>query len=659
MLSGASRWAIIAKGLFGLCLSAAAVWLEAAPQQSRAAPAPSLVLISIDTLRADHLSSWSTSSPSSTPAIDRLASHGVAFVRTSTTNPLTLPAHASLMTGQWPPAHGVRDFTGYRLRDDALTLAETLQAQGYRTAAFVSAAVLDSQTGMGQGFEVYDDGFESFLGGDSRVAERPGAQTLALAKRWLRGIDRSKPFFLWVHLFEPHDPYTPPEPYRSRYPRSAYAGEVAYADALVGQLLDELRVRQLYDSSLISLLSDHGEGLGEHGESKHGFFVYESTMHVPWIVKFPHNRFAGQRVEEPVSLVDAFPTLLHGLGMNRRHWPAGLQGESRYRAASGDGQPSTALLYMESLTPRNQFGWSDLRAILRGRWKLIEAPNPELYDLQSDPSESRNLFGDQAALGKSLQEALAGFEARFQEDPQAPSPVDPQLQEQLRSIGYVGSPSAPLRFESRQGLADPKTMIRTYEHMQAGVEAARQKKWDEAIRQLEAAAGSAPQAPAILSSLALTCRDAGRPSQALNWFQKSLQVNPEDIYMRLQLARYLLALGQPDQACLQFESILELDPRNFLALHNLGIHSARSSDFAKSVEYFSKALKVKPDSETSRLLGLAWLNLGQLDEAEQAWLKALEIDPGNRRVHEHLAELYVRLGQPEKAARHRAKAKQD
>ena len=630
--------------------------LQAAVPQSNPSQRPSLVLISVDTLRADHLSSWNPSSPAATPAIDALAGDGVAYLRVSTTNPLTLPAHASLMTGQWPPAHGVRDFTGYRLGDDLVTLAETLQAQGYRTAAFVSAAVLDERTGISQGFEVYDDGFDSFLGGDSRVAERPGPQTLQRVQQWLQELAPGKPFFLWVHLFEPHHPYTPPQPYRSRYPKSAYAAEVAYADALVGQLLDELRARKLYEPSLISLLSDHGEGLGEHGESRHGFFIYESTMHVPWIVKFPHSQFAAQRVDQPASLVDAYPTFLHGLGLSRRHWPPGLQGESRYRAARGGGPSSSAPLYMESLTPRNQFGWSDLRSVFNGRWKLIEAPTPELYDLKDDARETRNLFADQEALGKRLQEALRGFEARFQESPQAPIEVDPQLQEQLRSIGYLGSPSASIRYESRQGLADPKAMIGAYEHMQSGVEAARQKKWDQAIGELEAAAQAAPQASAILSSLALTCRDAGRHGQSLGWFQKSLQVNPQDVYMRLQLAQYLVALGRPDQARPQFEAILKQDPGNFLALFNLGIHWARSSDFSKAVDYFQKALQAKPDSQAAFMLGLSWFNLGRLGEAEKAWMRALEFDSGNRRVHQRLAELYARLGQTEKAAQHRAKA---
>ncbi len=640
----------------GLCLCGATVCLQAAVPQSEPAHRPSLVLISVDTLRADHLRSWNPSSPCATPKIDALARDGVAYLKVSTTNPLTFPAHASLMTGQWPPAHGVRDFTGYRLGDDLVTLAETLQAQGYQTAAFVSAAVLDERTGMNQGFDVYDDGFDSFLGGDARVAERAGAETLQRVQQWLRDRVAGRPFFLWVHLFEPHDPYTPPEPYRSSCPHSAYSGEVAYADALVGQLLDELRRRKLYEPSLISLLSDHGEGLGEHGESRHGFFIYESTMHVPWIVKFPHNRFAAQRVDQPASLVDAFPTFLHGLGLGRRHWPEGLQGQSRYRAARGGSFASSGPNYMESLTPRNQFGWSDLRSITNGRWKLIEAPHPELYDLHNDPGETRNLFPVQEAMGKRLQEALSLFESRFQDKAQAPPAVDPQLQEQLRSIGYVGSPSASIRYESRLGLADPKSMIGAYEHMQSGVEAARRKKWDQAIRELEKAAQAAPQAPAILSSLALTCRDAGRHRQSLGWFQKALQVNPQDVYMRLQLAQYLVALGRPDQAKPQFEAILEQDSENFLALFNLGIHWARSSDFSKATDYFGRALQAKPDGEAARMLGLSWLNLGSFGQAEKAWLRALEIDSENRRVHQHLAELYGRLGQPQKAARHRAKA---
>ncbi|HSR52220.1 MAG TPA: sulfatase-like hydrolase/transferase [Acidobacteriota bacterium] len=624
-----------------------------------------MVVITIDTLRADHVSAFDPESPVKTPAMDGLAADGVAYLRALTTNPLTFPSHASLMTGQWPLQHGVRDFTGYRLDQEALTLAEVLSQRGYETAAFVSAAVLDHRTGMAQGFDVYDDSFadQGFLGEGSRVAERPGRRTLDRALQWLRQRSGQKPFLLWLHLFEPHDPYEPPASYRSEE-HSPYAGEVAYSDALVGELLEELRRQKLYEPSLVSLLSDHGEGLGDHGESRHGFFIYQSTIHIPWIVKFPSNRHAGSRPEDPVSIVDALPTFLQALDVERRDWPSKVQGRSRLREAMGADSGSDRPLYLESQTPMRQFGWSDLRGLVRGRYKLIEAPRPELYDLLEDPGESNNLFRQEGALGRRLQDALREFESRYADsqpgggqDSLSSAQVDAELQERLRSIGYVGTSAPAASTESRAGLADPKDNIAAYEGMQAGVEAARQENWSKAIELLEQAHEEAPQAAAILSSLALTCRDAGRPQEAVQWFQEALKVVPEDHYLRLQFAQFLLKLNQPREAGQQFEEILEAQPDHFLANFNLGVQQALEGDFEKAASRFSQALKTKEDADAARMLGLCQIRLSMLDEAEQSLLLALRLAPEDPAVHANLATLYQLQGNAEKALHHQQKAR--
>ncbi|HSR66774.1 MAG TPA: sulfatase-like hydrolase/transferase [Acidobacteriota bacterium] len=655
-----SRGRIITKAL---CLSALLCLLHGSAALAEDGRPP-LVLITIDTLRADHVSAFHSESPVQTPVMDALAADGVAYLRAFTTNPLTFPAHASLMTSQWPIQHGVRDFTGYRLEDEVLTLAEVLSGRGYRTAAFVSAAVLDHRTGMAQGFDIYDDEFagEGFLGQGNRVAERPGRQTLDRALQWLQEQSSQQPFFLWLHLFEPHDPYEPPQPYRSRA-SSPYAGEVAYSDALTGELVEALRAKKLYRPALISMLSDHGEGLGEHGESRHGFFIYQSTMHVPWILKFPSNRHAGARPTEPVSLVDALPTFLQALEVERRHWPPHLQGRSRLRQAMGQDSGRLEPLYLESLTPLNQFGWSDLRGLVSGRYKLIEAPRPELYDLLQDPRERHNLFEQEGARGRRLQDALREFEARYaaarNEDASAdPQPeMDAELQERLRSIGYVGTAAPATSGLSREGLADPKDKIEAYEKLQAGVEAARQRRWTEALALLQRAHESAPEAPAILSSLALTSRDAGRAQEALKWFRQALEAVPDDHYLRLQMAQYLLRLRQDDEARLQFEAILQTRPRHFLAHFNLGVHHARSGDFETAARYLSQALDIRDDAEAARMLGLCQIQLKRLPEAEASLLTALELAPENPAVHANLASLYSALGDSEKALQHQRKAR--
>ncbi len=653
MTRGGTRIGIITKGLLLALIGSTLAFTSAVQEKGT-----SLVLITVDTLRVDHLSSFDQSSPVRTPFVDSLAADGILFRRALTTNPITFPAHSSLLTGTWPLSHGVRDFTGSTLAEREVTLAEVLKEAGYTTAAFVSAAVLDNRTGIGQGFDVYDDGFETFLGEDSRVAERRGPETLARALSWLEsGRGTEGPFFLWVHLFEPHDPYEPPEPYRSQYRDSLYAGEVAYVDSLVGQLLAELKTRGLYDSSVICLLSDHGEGLGDHGESKHGFFVYQSTIHVPWILKFAGGTHSGRAVEANVSIVDVFPTLMHGLEIDRRHWPSGLQGRSRYRLISG-GNAREEPLYAESVTPRNQYGWNDLRVLQSGRYKLIDTTRPELYDLRDDPGETKNLFQEQSAVGLRLRRALAEFEGRYETSAEHAADIDTELQERLRSLGYIGSPTASGGVQaSREGLIDPKDRVTTYEKVQQGVELSRERRWDDAIAVLEQAAREAPEASSIASSLALTCRDAGRPRLALQWFDTALRLAPGDTYMRLQLARFLMALRRPEEARVQFELILQSDPRNFLALFNLGVYWGRKPDLDKAGDYLARALSIREDGEAARMLALTLAGRSRFEEAVIAYLKALAVDPGSTRAHAGLADVYEKLGRTDKAEYHRMRAK--
>ncbi len=616
-----------------------------------AAGPPNLVLITIDTLRADHVSAYDSNSPVSTPALDSLARDGILFEDVSTSNPLTTPAHASLMTGTWPMRHGVRDFSGYRLDDQQVTLAEALKAAGYSTAAFVSAAVLDHRTGMAQGFDTYNDGFDSFLAPGSTVAERPGRETLQLANHWLESA--SSPFFLWIHLFEPHDPYLPPEPFRSRFAGRPYAGEVAHTDALLSEFFQSLKSRELWDSSLVTVLSDHGEGLGEHGESRHGFFVYQSTMRIPWLIRLPGAEYRGKRVRQPSSIVDALPTILHALGVERRHWPPQLQGLSRFSAIRGTRSGGGAI-YLESMTPRHQFGWSSLKAWRQGKFKFVQAPRPELYDLQQDPAERRNLWRENQSVGLRLQQQLDTFQAGFDPAPSVAAEVDPQLQEQLRSLGYVGV-SGP-RAEQADP-SDPKDKIEAYELMQQGVDAARQRRWPEAIRLLSRAAEREPASPAILSSLALAHRDSGNRAQAIGSFDRLLELTPGDLAMRLEFAQYLIASRMPERARQQLEAILARQPRHFLALFNLGTMEGQQGNLEEAAGYFERAVQVREDPGALVSLALAEAFLGRLGEAEKHLLRAVEIEPANRRAHAQLAEIYQRLGRSEEAERHRKLAR--
>lgn len=613
-----------------------------------AQPRPNLILVTVDTLRADHVSVYDPESPAPTPALDALAADGVWFEDVSTTNPLTTPAHASLLTGTFPPHHGVRDFTGYRLADEEVTLAETLRQVGYATAGFVAAAVLDHRTGMAQGFDTYGDGFESFLDRDSTVAERPGSEVLAQARGWLQAAPR--PFFVWIHLYEPHDPYTPPEPYRSRHAEDPYAGEVAYTDALLGEFFRFLRAQRLWDSSLITVASDHGEGLGEHGESRHGFFLYQSTMRVPWILRLPGGEFRGTHIVEPASLADVFPTLLHGLGVDRSQWPERLQGQSRYGLIRGTRSGGGAI-YLESLTPQYQFGWAGLQAWRQGRYKFILAPRPELYDLEADADERNNLVAEQQSLASRLRRQLEQFEESFDQPRVVSQAADPQLQEQLRSLGYVGVAGAS--GNPADDAPDPKDKIEVYETMQRGVEAARGRQWGTAIRELSKAAEAEPESPAIVTSLALAYRDSGNREQAIRWMDRALSLTPSDSALRLEHARYLIAIGMEERARKELQAILARDPQNFLALFNLGTLEGQQGNLKQAADYFQRAVAVKEDAGALVSLALAESYLGRLETAEKHLKRALELEPENRRAHIQLAEVYERTGRHEEAVRHR------
>ena len=346
-----------------------------------------VLLISIDTLRADHLGAYGFPRPT-TPHIDAVAREGVLFTDVRTPVPMTLPAHVSMLTGTLPPTHGLRDNLLSRLPEGSSTLAGMLKARGFATGAVVSSFVLDRRFGTSQGFDTYDDRFQAVHKiGD--LSERKGDEAARLAGEWL-GAHKDGPFFLLAHFYDPHDPYDPPEPFASRWKDHPYEGEVAFADHCVGLLLEKLRQLGLLDSTLIVITSDHGEMLGEHGELNHGFFVYEGALRVPLIVRVPGAQGAPRQIHLPVSLIDIVPTVLSLVGaevpkdvqgVDLSPWLAG-------RGAGGGGRP----LYAETVTPTRYYGANSLLAVIADGWKYIETSRPELYDLRRDPAEAVNLL---------------------------------------------------------------------------------------------------------------------------------------------------------------------------------------------------------------------------------------------------------------------------
>jgi arylsulfatase A-like enzyme len=441
---------VILRAILPLCLLASGMTGAAC----RGAPAVphGVVLITLDTTRADYLGVYG-STYAATPNLNHLASRAVVFEQAMTVAPLTLPAHSSLFTGLLPPRHGVRDNAG-ALTGRHDTLAELLRRRGFQTAAFVSSAILHADRGLAAGFETYDDRRATSRARTGGL-HRPANETVDAALTWLRKRD-DRPFFLWVHLYDPHAPYDPPEPLRTAYRDNPYAGEIAFVDAELGRLTAFLEAGGRFDRTAIVVTADHGESLHEHGEAGHGIFLYQSVVRVPLIVRAPG--LAARRIAAVARLVDVMPTILELAGADRP--AASLDGVSLIDAMRGAADLDLDA-YAETQYPL-EFGWSPLRSLQNGRFKLIAAPRPELYDLERDPSERRNLFGTRPDLGRAMAQRLVAMERAATGDPGvAESATPPEIAERLAALGYV-APGAKPAPTAQAPLPDPKDHIGEY-----------------------------------------------------------------------------------------------------------------------------------------------------------------------------------------------------
>jgi choline-sulfatase len=409
-------------------------------------------LISIDTLRSDHLPAYGYAGVD-TPNIDALRRDGILYERAFSHCPLTLPSHTTLFTGMLPADNGVRDNIGFQLGDKVQTLPAVMKANGYSTGAAVSAFVLRKETGINRGFDSYDDNVEAIGAGRTmgRI-QRHGEETVKIAESWI-SAHAGQPLFYFLHLYEPHTPYEPTEPYKSRY-KLAYDGEIALADHIVGEFIDALKKNDLYDRSLIIFFSDHGEGLGEHGEEEHGMFLYREAIQIPLIVKLPGQKLSGASVAAPVQLVDIFPTVVERTKV--RADISRLAGRSLLAPIH---DASARMIYSETYYDRFHFGWSDLHSLTDGKNHLISAPRPELYDMAADPKETRNVLQENRRVYVAMRNAIAPLI----KEAAAPTDVDPEAAAKLAALGYLGS-----TVQTRPGeqLPDPKDKIGDFKLIQ-------------------------------------------------------------------------------------------------------------------------------------------------------------------------------------------------
>jgi choline-sulfatase len=604
---------------------------------SKAQPPTPVILISVDTLRADHLGCYQAGRHQS-PHIDSLAKNGTLFTQISSLVPLTLPSHVAMFTSTYPFANRVQD-NGVPLGPATITLAKVLNNAGYRTAAFVGGFVLDRRFGLSRGFEVYDSPFDLHNKTTPDVGDlkRPGAQVAAAAMRWLDHRANS-PFFLFLHLYDLHTPYDLPPDQRLRRGETGYEAELAYVDRVLGDFLAFLERRGLLNKSLIVFISDHGEGLNEHGESTHGYFIYQSTLRVPLIIHWPGGVKSTRkdRIDEPASLLDVAPTILDALGLPRT---TEMRGRSLI-AGKGTGE-----IYSESLYAQNHFGCAALRALRVGRYKYIDAANPELYDLASDPLESRNLYGAEQPKAMAMRQRIMALVATA---PAAtPRTLWPDTENALRSLGYLSGSTTASRLEL--GI-DPKDRIGDFELYGQALALAPAGRLAESNSLLQRLGEKLPNVVDIRISLGVNLQQSGHFAEAAQEFKRALEAAPLNAQAHFDLALSEFRLHRADDAVNELQAALTLEPWYTRAEELLVNIYLGKKDYARARARLQHLLSVDPRSYTAHYnLGVLAAMARNWSEAQLELLSALHTDPASAEAHNTLGSVYLQRGQLEQA----------
>lgn len=618
---------------------------------------PNVLLVTLDTTRADRLSSYGNPEPL-TPRLDALARSGVRFASCTTASAFTQASHASIFTGTYPTYHGVRINGQAALAAVQRTLAESFAERGYATGAFVGAFVLDGRWGFDQGFAHYDDAFELGAGQQIDLAgvQRPADQVVDAALAWLGGVNRpvAEPFFAWVHLYDPHAPYAPPEPYASRYGgrglTGLYDGEIAFADQQVGRLLDWLRVSGLDNRTVVAVVGDHGEALGSHGELTHGYFLYDYALEVPLLLRLPAGAAAGRVIAQPVRTIDLDPTLLALAGLEI---PPAAQGRSLLPLIEGREEASPEYAYSESMAPYLQFGWSPMFSLRGTRYKYIDAPQAELYDLQSDPGETVNLIDRERPVAREMRRALEKIHAQASAGaPQTDEAnLDAETLARLAALGYVGGARAAAhRGLADPALADPKAKLGIYGEVSLAGDLVNRGDYAQAVPHLEsvlAQDGGVSQAKLLLS----TCyQKTGKEAQAKPLLDDILRQDPNDVQALVAMATLLARQGRGDEVLAIARRALAVDERNTQAYQLIGdVHMDRDEASA-ALPSLRKAVEIQPKLHRNRQnLAACLIALGELDEAEPLLLGILAERPKFPLARFHLGLLYEKRGDDARA----------
>lgn len=639
---------------------------HSAPAESRTARPvhPNIILITLDTTRADRMD-FLGSKRGLTPNLDLLAKQAVIFSHAYSHVPLTTASHTTILTGTYPQFNHVVDF-GIPLSANLPYLPDLLHKNGYHTAAFVGSLILDpldgTAPGFDRGFDVYDAGFHLRRRGMDRYksVERRAGVVVDRALGWL-SQNHAAPFFLWVHLYDAHDPYDPPPPYKQRYAAQPYDGEIAYADSAVGKLLTVLRTHGLYDNAVIAIMADHGESLGAHGESTHGVFLYDETLHVPLLIKLPADRDAGRRVETRVGLVDVAPTILREAGFPV---PKEMQGEAlqtmfaKGAAAGKSGIAEDRPAYAETDYPHRAFNWSALRAIRTGKYLYVQAPQRELYNQASDPGETRNLANDGQAVADTLASQLAAFRRKTSQSLLELGKPDAEQAQKLAALGYVASSDAAGPDEDKLLTGpDPKAKIEISNLLHDAMFDVEDARYQDAIPRLQRVLQEEPDMPVANMQFGIAQARLGNYAEALGPLHKAVKLVPDSGMGHYELGLALFETGDWKAAAPEFEAAVAKAPRWTDAHFSLAAVYARIDRVPDAMKELDVTLGSDPDHYRANLLRGRILSLqNDPEDALPNLEKAVKVQPASVEAHLFLADAYAQLGRQADAKTQHAEA---
>jgi choline-sulfatase len=654
--------------------SAGAVPKTAKRPSAVSAVPPNIILITLDTTRADRMG-FLRSQRGLTPNLDALAKQSVVFTRAYAQVPLTTPSHAALLTGTYPQFSRLEDL-GAPLGKDLPYLPDLLHKHGYHTAAFLGAYILDpaaAAPGFERGFDVYDANFHQRKPGEDRYksVERRAEDVANRALGWL-SRHQQRPFFIWLHFYDAHDPYDPPEPFKTHYASAPYDGEIAYTDSIVGSFVEVLRKHGLYQNSVIAIAADHGEAFGEHGEERHGMFLYDETIHVPLLLKLSAGRLGGKRVEERVALAEVAPTLLEVAGIPA---PSTMQARSLFPliemakidAAKMDAAKSTVgdkgktperPVYSETNYAHRAFGWSELHSWRTGKYLYVEAPKQELYDQSSDPDAVENLAPAAKAVADTLESQLADFQQKTSSVRSEQTKLDPTQAEKLRALGYLASDSAGPN-SSGKAVIDPKDKIEIANRFHRSLVDLEEDRYDEAIAELREVVRLEPDIASGHLELGRALVHVQRYEEALPVLRTAAAKNPNSGMAHYELGLALIKTGQWEAALPEMQAAVVCTPTSAQLHFYAGAVHLRLKHIPEATAEFESSLKIDPDHFLANLkYGEMLFREGDAAGALPKLSRAAKVDPKSAEAHAFLADAYQQLGQAQNASRERAKAAQ-